>query len=332
MSKGQEKFRAIKTVCVVGAGVMGQAIAAHMVNAGLDCTLLDMPAPDDPNKITKEAIKKIQTSKPSALFSKSSIDRIKIGNTGDDLHVLNKCDLVIEAVFEKMDIKKALYQKLSKAVGPKTIVASNTSGLSIAEMMQGLSQEFTERFLVMHFFNPARYLHLLEIVPCPTTKKEILDAMVKFGEERLGKGVVLGKDTPNFVANRIGVYGMMETINAMLHDGFCVEEIDAIFGPALGRPKSAIFRTADIVGLDTFIHVAQNCYDHLKQDECNRIFQIPDFLHAMVKRGWLGQKSGQGFYKKEGDKILALIPKPSPTMKKPKFALNPSAPFAIWRI
>jgi 3-hydroxyacyl-CoA dehydrogenase len=305
---GQE-FRAIKTVCVLGAGVMGQAIAAHMVNAGLDCTLLDIKAPQDKNKITKEAIKKIQTSKPSLLFSKTSSNRIKIGNIEDDLSVIKDCDLVVEAVFERMDIKQELFKKIDKVLGPHTIIASNTSGLSIATMLSGMSREFAERFLVMHFFNPVRYLHLLEIVPGALTKKEYVEAMTKFGEERLGKGVVIGKDTTNFVANRIGVYGMMETVNAVLKDGYSVEEVDAIFGPALGRPKSAIFRTADIVGLDTFVHVAQNCFDNLKQDECLHVFQIPDFLHAMVKRGWLGQKSGQGFYKKEGDDILFLDPR-----------------------
>lgn len=307
-TKGEvrQEFRAIKTVCVLGAGVMGQAIAAHMINAGLDCTLLDMPTSEDRNKITKEALKKIQTSKPSLIFNKSSTDRIKIGNIEDDISVLKNCDLIVEAVFERMDIKQALFRKIEKAIGPHTIVASNTSGLSIKDMLSGVSRDFAERFLVMHFFNPVRYLHLLEIVPGPHTKAEYIEAMSAFGEEKLGKGVVIGKDTTNFVANRIGVYGMMETINAVLKDGYTIEEIDAIFGPALGRPKSAIFRTADVVGLDTFIHVAQNCFDNLSNDECQNVFQIPDFLHTMVKRGWLGQKSNQGFYKKEGDVIKAL--------------------------
>ncbi len=307
--KGQE-FRAIKNVCVIGAGVMGQAIAAHMINAGLDCTLLDMPSEGgDKNRIAQEAIRKIQTSKPGLLFSKNASARIKTGNIDDDLSCAKKCDLVVEAVFENMDIKQGLFRKLENNLGKHTIVASNTSGLSIETMLQGLSPDFCKRFLVMHFFNPVRYLHLLEIVPAKTTDKAILNAMIKFGEERLGKGIVIGKDTPNFVANRIGVYGMMETIATVLRGEYTVDEIDAVFGPALGRPKSAIFRTADVVGLDTFIYVAQNCFDNLPHDECHDVFAIPDFLRQMVKNGWLGQKSGQGFYKKEGDKILVIDPK-----------------------
>lgn len=306
----QTNDRKIKKVCVVGAGVMGQAIAAHMINAGLDCTLLDIPKEgEDRNKIVKEAIKKIQNSKPSLLFTKDSSSLIRIGNIEDDLSVIKDCDLVIEAVIEKMDIKQALFKKMEKLLGPNTIVASNTSGLSIETMLAGLSTQFSERFMLLHFFNPVRYLHLLEIVPSKHTNKKYLDAMVRFGEERLGKGIVLGKDTVNFVANRIGVYGMMEAMDAVLNHGYSVEEVDAIFGPALGRPKSAIFRTADVVGLDTFIHVAQNGYENAKNDECKDSFRIPAFLQQMVSNGWIGQKSGQGFYKKDKDKILALDPK-----------------------
>lgn len=306
----QTNDRKIKKVCVVGAGVMGQAIAAHMINAGLDCTLLDIPKEgEDRNKIVKEAIKKIQNSKPSLLFTKDSSSLIRIGNIEDDLSVIKDCDLVIEAVIEKMDIKQALFKKMEKLLGPNTIVASNTSGLSIETMLAGLSTQFSERFMLLHFFNPVRYLHLLEIVPSKHTNKKYLDAMVRFGEERLGKGIVLGKDTVNFVANRIGVYGMMEAMDAVLNHGYSVEEVDAIFGPALGRPKSAIFRTADVVGLDTFIHVAQNGYENAKNDECKDSFLIPAFLQQMVSNGWIGQKSGQGFYKKDKDKILALDPK-----------------------
>lgn len=306
MENDGKSFRTIKRVGVIGAGVMGQAIAAHMVNAGIECILLDIPVKDDRNQVVKNAIEKIETSRPSLLFSKKLISSILIGNTEDDLFRLKECDLIIEAVIEKLDIKQALFRQIEKHVADDAIIASNTSGLSIAKMIQGMSPSFQERFLVMHFFNPVRYLHLLEIVSGPSTKKDILDAMVKFGEERLGKGVVVGKDTPNFVANRIGVYGMMETINAVVKEGYSIEEIDAIFGPALGRPKSAVFRTADIVGLDTLIHVAQNCFDNLKHDERQSSFRVPECLQRMVEKGFIGQKAGQGFYKKEGDAILVI--------------------------
>lgn len=300
----------IKRVCVLGAGVMGHAIAAHMINAGLDCTLLDIPSDGkDRNKFANDAIKKIERSKPSLLLNKKHATRIKTGNIEDDLSCIKTCDLVIEAVVENLDIKQGLFKKVQACLGPNTIVASNTSGLSIEGMLAGLDQNFRERFLVMHFFNPVRYLHLLEIVPNKDTKEEIMTLMASFGEERLGKGVVIGKDTTNFVANRVGVYAMMETIDAVVSGDFSVEEIDAIFGPAMGRPKSAVFRTADVIGIDTFIHVAKNCYDNLSHDECHSSFKIPAFIEKMAENGWLGQKSGQGFYKKEGKTIYALDPK-----------------------
>ena len=299
--------KAIKKVCVIGAGVMGQGIAAHMINAGLECFLLDIPS-QGPNKsqIALDAIKKIQNSKPSLIFTKNMANLIKPGNTQEHLGWLKDCDLIIEAVLEKLSIKQDLYQKIQDYIGPDTVIASNTSGLSVAELTSKSNQKFCENFLVMHFFNPVRYLHLLEIVPGPKTKPELIEAMRDFGENRLGKGVVIGKDTTNFVANRIGVYGMMEAMRAVTHDGYSIEEVDAVFGPALGRPKSAIFRTADVVGLDTFIHVAQNCYDNLTKDECRETFRVPEFMTTMVAKGWSGQKSGQGFYKKEGDQIFAL--------------------------
>lgn len=298
--------RAIKNVCVIGAGVMGQAISAHMINAGIDCLLLDVKIPGDANQLAREAVKKIQNRKPSLLFSKASGANIKIGNIDDDLEKLKNCDLVIEAVVEKSEIKQALFKKIEGFLGTNTILASNTSGLSIKSITEGLSEQTLKKFLVMHFFNPVRYLHLLELVPGTLTDEDILERMINFGEEKLGKGVVVAKDTPNFIANRIGVYGMMEALRALFEDSFSVEEIDAVFGPVLGRPRSAIFRTADIVGLDTFIHVANNCYENLSHDECRETFKIPSFLTEMVNKNWLGQKAGQGFYKKEGDIIKAL--------------------------
>lgn len=297
-------FNPIKRVAVLGAGVMGQAIAAHLANAGLYCWLLDRS--QDQNAIVKEALAKIKASKPSLLFGDNYIERISIGNIEDNLHEIYHCDLVIEAVPEKLELKQSLYQKIESHLGPHTIVASNTSGLKVKDLLAHASHDFKERFLVMHFFNPVRYLYLLEIIPSPHTKPNYVEAIVSLAENKLGKGVVIGKDTINFVANRVGVYGMMEAINASLKDGYTVEEIDAIFGPILGRPKSAIFRTADIVGLDTLALVADNCFKHLKEDESNHVFQLPQCLNTMITRGWLGQKSGQGFYKKEGDKLYAL--------------------------
>ncbi len=297
----------IRRVAVIGAGVMGQAICSHMLNAGLDCLLLDLAdKSSDKNTIVKNAVKKIQASKPALLFDQSLLSYLSIGNLDDDIQKLKSCDLVIEAVLENNDIKRNLFNQIKPYLSSSCIIASNTSGLSLQKMLAGFEQSFCERFLVMHFFNPVRYLHLLELVPSPQTKNSVLEKMKNFGTKILGKGVIIGKDTPNFIANRIGVYGMMETIAAALKENYTIEEIDTVFGPSLGRPKSAIFRTADVVGLDTFIHVAQNCYDNLRSDECNTIFQIPEFLQKMVKNGWLGQKSGQGFYKKSGADILAL--------------------------
>lgn len=302
--------RPIKKVAVIGAGVMGQAIASHMINAGLNCVLMDLPAKTGPrNSIVEGALKKIATSKPSIIFKKSLINEIKIGNVEDDLALLKTCDLVIEAVLEKLDVKADLFKKISPYLADHAILASNTSGLSVEAMAKSLPEDLAKRFLVMHFFNPVRYLHLLELVPSTKTLPHLVPALQRFGEEKLGKGVIEAKDTVNFVANRIGVFGMMESIKVVMDQTYSVEEVDAVFGPALGRPKSAIFRTADVVGLDTFIHVAQNCYDNLSHDECHESFRIPSFLQEMVKKGLLGQKSGSGFYRKHEGRIQVLDPK-----------------------
>lgn len=300
----------IQKVCVIGAGVMGQAIASHMVNARLDCLLLDIKAKEgDPNSYLKQSLQKIKDSKPSLLFSKKDLELIKIGNIEDDFNKIKEYDLIIEAVAEKIDIKKDLFKKLENIVNKNAIIASNTSGLFIKEMTEGLSEDFKSRFLVMHFFNPVRYLHLLEVIPGEQTKKEILNYIKNFGEKRLGKGVIEGKDTPNFVANRIGIYAMMEVFK-LLGEGVSIEELDAIFGPALGRPKSAIFRTADVVGLDTLLHVAKT----------SKISS--PLLEKMVEKGLLGQKSGAGFYKKSGDDILVLDTKDFSYKPKQKVRLE----------
>ncbi len=313
------KFARIKRVAVIGSGVMGSGIAAQLANARVSCLLLDMVPKalteqdkmiEDTskfrNKLSLQGLKNALSAKPAAFFSKKNAELIEVGNLEDDLDKVKACDWVIEVVVENLQVKQKLFERLEAVVHPDAIISSNTSGLSIDAMLQGRSEDFKKRFLVTHFFNPPRYLHLLELVAGPQTSKQVMAKMAWFGENVLGKGIVYGKDTANFVANRIGVFAMMEIMRLIRQDKYTIEEVDAIFGPAIGRPKSAVFRTADVVGLDTFVHVAQNCFDNLKNDERKDTFAVPDFLKKMVANGWLGQKSGQGFYKKSGADILAL--------------------------
>ena len=316
------KFARVKKVAVIGSGVMGSGIAAQLANARIPCLLLDMAPkalseqdkiagltetnPKFRNKLSLQGLKNALSAKPAAFLSKKHAELVEVGNLEDDLEKVKACDWVIEVIVENLGIKQKLFERLEYVVHPDAIVSSNTSGLSIDGMLLGRSEDFKKRFLVTHFFNPPRYLHLLELVAGPQTSPEVMAKMAWFGEDILGKGIVYGKDTPNFVANRIGVFAMMEIMRLMKEEKYTIEEVDAIFGPAIGRPKSAVFRTADVVGLDTFVHVAQNCFDNLKNDERKDSFAIPDFLKKMVTNGWLGQKSGQGFYKKAGAEILAL--------------------------
>jgi 3-hydroxyacyl-CoA dehydrogenase len=319
-SENQMSIR-IRKVAVLGAGVMGSGIAAHLANAGIPSVLLDIVPPRAAegektdsaafrNKFAQGALANLRKQKPAPLFSTAALDLIEVGNLEDDLGRLAGCDWVVEVVKEDMAIKQATFARVESHIRPGTIVSSNTSGLSITGMLEGRGAGFRKNFLVTHFFNPVRYMKLLELVAGPDTSPDVMRAMHAFGEEVLGKGIVYGKDTTNFIANRIGVYGMMRTIAEMQKAELSVEEVDKIFGPAMGRPKSAVFRTADIVGLDTFVHVAQNCYDTLAHDEEREVFRIPGFLQKMVEQGWLGDKSGQGFYKKEkkdgGKEILSL--------------------------
>jgi 3-hydroxyacyl-CoA dehydrogenase len=312
------KSRPFQKVCVIGSGVMGSGIAAHLANARVPVLLLDIVPPkhsekDPPkeseafrNAIVNSGLKAAKKIKPAAFFSKHEVDYVEVGNLEDDLEKVKDCDWVIEVVVENMDIKRALFEKLEGVVHDEAIVSSNTSGLSISGMLEGRGDAFKKRFLVTHFFNPVRYLELLELVPGEHTDPAILQRVKTFGEKNLGKGTVVGKDTTNFIANRVGCYAMMETMRVMMEDGFTIEEVDAIFGPALGRPKSAVFRTADVVGLDTFVHVSKNCADNLQHDECHSVFVSPPWLEKMVQEGYLGQKSKKGFYKKEGKEIHVL--------------------------
>ncbi len=298
----------IRRVGVVGAGVMGSGIAAHLANAGIEVLLLDIVNPklegkDLQNKKKRNAfadggLKKALKSKPAAFFHKSNALLVSTGNTEDDLDKLGACDLVIEAIIERLDIKQALFAKLEKILPEHAIVASNTSGLRIADMMDGRGEAFRKRFLVMHFFNPVRYMKLLELVGGPDTDPATMKRIREFGEDELGKGIVFGKDTPNFVGNRIGAHSMMVAIHQMIEDGLTPEDVDAITGPAMAHPKTASFRTADLVGLDTFVHVADNCHSSLTEDEDRAVFEVPKFIRGMVEKKMLGNKTRGGFYKK----------------------------------
>ncbi|GEN08449.1 3-hydroxyacyl-CoA dehydrogenase [Myxococcus fulvus] len=311
----------IRKVAVLGAGVMGSGIAAHLANSGVRALLLDIVPPkaapgEDTstkafrNKFALGALANMRKQKPSPIMSEQVFTAIEVGNFDDDLQRISECDWVIEVVKEDLAVKQALFAKVEQHARKDAIISSNTSGMSIVGMTEGRGEAFKKNFLVTHFFNPVRYMKLLELVAGKDTDPAVMKAIHRFGEEVLGKGIVYGKDTTNFIANRIGVYGMMRTIAAMGPAELSIEEVDKIFGPAMGRPKSAVFRTADIVGLDTFVHVSKNCYDTLTQDEEREVFAIPGFLQKMVEKGMLGDKSGGGFYKKDkssgGKEILAL--------------------------
>ncbi len=300
----------IRKVGVVGAGVMGSGIAAHMANAGLEVVLLDIVSPTgDRSAFAAGGLEKAIKSRPAAFFHKDRARLVTTGNVEDHLGKLASCDLVIEAIIEQIEPKRALFEKLEAVLPAHAIVASNTSGLRISEMTKGRGASFKQRFLVMHFFNPVRYMKLLELVAGPETAAETLDGIRRFGEDVLGKGIVRGKDTPNFVGNRIGTHAMMLGIHEMLAAGLEPEDVDAITGAPMGHPKSASFRTADLVGLDTFIHVADNCHTALVGDEEREVFAMPDFIRAMAQKKLLGDKTKGGFYKKVGKDIQTFDPR-----------------------
>ena len=311
--------RKFRRAAVLGAGVMGSGIAAHLAGAGLQVLLLDIVPPDltgaglgdkkARNKFALGALDKLKTARPAALFHPRDLERIRVGNLEDDLAEAGQQDLIIEVVREDLAVKRALYARLEPLLSEHAVLASNTSGLPIAKLMEGRGASMRRRFLVTHFFNPVRYMRLLELIRGEDTDPEIFNDVARFGENTLGKGVVLGKDTTNFVANRIGTHGMMGLIKLAIEAGFSIEEVDAVFGPPLGRPKSAVFRTADLVGLDTVIDVAQNCYDNLPHDEARETFAVPELLREMVRRGLRGDKTGKGFYQKTKEGVLSLDPK-----------------------
>jgi len=294
----------IRRVAVLGAGVMGSGIAAHCANAGIPVLLLDMKT-----ELVAGALDKLKKAKPAALMHPRNQALISIGNFDADLARVKDIDLIVEAVVERLDIKQALFAKLEKLVAPHAIVASNTSGLRIADMLEHASAQFRANFVITHFFNPPRYMKLLELVAGPDTSDEVKQRAEAFGKDVLGKGIVWAKDTPNFIGNRIGLQSMMTTIHLMLEKGLAPEDVDAITGVPMAHPKSATFRTADMVGLDTVGHVANNCYKSLTADEDRTVFELPAYIVKMIEKGQLGDKTKGGFYKKAGDQILTLDPK-----------------------
>jgi 3-hydroxyacyl-CoA dehydrogenase len=305
----QEGFmrRKIRTAAVIGAGVMGGGIAALLASAGVKTLLLDIVPSDlkedqknDPavrNRISKAGLDAVRGSNPPLLMQKKDAERIAIGNLEDDFEKIADADWIIEVVVENLQIKKDLLQRIDKVRAQDTIVSTNTSGIPLKAMSEGLSRDFRQHFLGTHFFNPVRYMKLLEIIPGEQTLPEVLDFMSNYCEEILGKGIVWAKDTPNFVGNRIGVQGMVKAMQLMVADGLTISEVDSLCGPLLGRPKTAMFKTADLVGLDVLVHVAKNTYDLVENDEARDSFVMPQFVDAMIAKGLLGKKSGSGFYK-----------------------------------
>ncbi|MEI9936044.1 MAG: 3-hydroxyacyl-CoA dehydrogenase NAD-binding domain-containing protein [Pseudomonadota bacterium] len=303
----------IQTAGVIGAGVMGSAIAAHFAGAGIRTHLLDIVPPNlkpeettNPkarNRFADAGLEKALKAKPAAFFTPDAARLITTGNLEDHLERLKECDLIVEAVVEDLEIKRKLFAKIAPCVRANAILASNTSGLSIASMSEVLPPELKSRFLVLHFFNPVRYMRLLEVAKAPETDPTVMQRMTEFGEF-LGKGVIDAKDTPNFVANRIGVYSMMLTMHQMLEAGLSLEAVDKITGKPMGRPSSAAFGTGDLVGIDTLVHVAKNCFDSLTQDEARSTFEVPEFVHDLVAAGRLGRKTSAGFYQKTPTELL----------------------------
>ena len=295
----------VKKVAVLGAGVMGAQIAAHCVNAKVPVVLFDLPAKEGPkNGIVLRAIENLKKLSPAPLGNKDDAALIQVANYEDNLDVLKGCDLIIEAIAERMDWKHDLYKKVAPHIAPNAIFASNTSGLSITALSEGFDAELKARFCGVHFFNPPRYMHLVELIPTAATRPEILDQLEGFLTTTLGKGVVRAQDTPNFIANRVGIFGMLATIHEAEKFGLGFDVVDDLTGSKLGRAKSGTFRTADVVGLDTMGHVIKTMQDNLPNDPFAAVYKTPEVLSRLIGAGALGQKAGAGFYKKAGKDIL----------------------------
>jgi len=306
------KTHQIRKVAVLGSGVMGSAIACHLAQTGSEVLLLDLPSKEGPRNTPSEgALKAALKSKPAPIYSKRFIGRIECGNFDDDLPRIAEYDWIIEVIVERLDIKQQLFERVEKYRKKGTLITSNTSGIPISQLSEGRSEDFQKNFCGTHFFNPPRYLQLLEIIPGPKTGQRVIDFFMGYGETILGKQSVLCKDTPAFIANRVGVFAIQALFHTVEDMGLSVEAVDKLTGPAMGRPKSATFRTCDVVGLDTLVHVANGVASNCPDDERSESFAIPGYVQHLVDNNWLGSKSGQGFYKKTKDdkgkrKILVL--------------------------
>ncbi|BAV08845.1 3-hydroxyacyl-CoA dehydrogenase [Filimonas lacunae] len=327
--------RTIKKVAVLGSGVMGSRIACHFAGTGVQVLLLDIvpkeavesTKPAERNKIVNDALQAAIKSSPSPVYHKNVVKNITTGNFDDNLPQIAQYDWVIEVVVERLDIKQSLYQKVEQYRKPGALITSNTSGIPIHMLSEGRSEDFKKHFCGTHFFNPPRYLRLLEIIPTKDTDQEVVDFLMHYGDLFLGKTTVLAKDTPAFIANRIGVFGIMSIFNSMEKLGLSIDEVEALTGPLIGRPKSATFRTADVVGIDTLVNVAKGVGANCPNDEAKAVFAIPTWLEKLVENKWLGDKTGQGFFKKTkgagGEKeilVLNLQTLEYEARKKPKFA------------
>ena len=310
--------RNINKVAVIGSGIMGSGIACHFANIGVEVLLLDIVprelndkekkkglSLEDKtvrNRIVNEALQASLKSKPSPIYHQKFANRITTGNLKDDIHKVSEVDWIIEVVVERLDIKKQVFDNLEKHRKPGTLITSNTSGIPIKFMNEGRSEDFQKHFCGTHFFNPPRYLRLFEIIPGPKTSPDVLEFLNDYGKKFLGKKSVVAKDTPAFIGNRIGIFSIMSLFHMVKDMDMTIEEVDKLTGPVIGRQKSATFRTVDVVGLDTLVHVANGLYENVPDDEQHDLFKLPGFIDTMMENKWLGSKSAQGFYKKEKKK------------------------------
>jgi 3-hydroxyacyl-CoA dehydrogenase len=318
--------RPIRKVAVIGSGIMGSGIACHFANIGVEVLLLDiiprelndaekakgltLESKTVRNRLVNDSLTASLKSKPSPIYNQKFSERISTGNLEDDLHKIKEVDWVIEVVIERLDIKKSVFEQVEKYRKPGTLITSNTSGIPISYMNEGRSEDFQKHFAVTHFFNPPRYLKLFEVVPGPNCSQDVTDFLMMYGEKFLGKTSVLAKDTPAFIGNRVGIFGIMSLFHQVKELGLTVEEVDKLTGPVIGRPKSATFRTVDVVGLDTLVHVANGIYQNCPDDEAHELFKLPEFIDKMMENKWLGSKTGQGFYKKvveDGKKSIQAL-------------------------